>query len=203
MMGEAVEQCGGHLGVTEDGWPFAEGEIGGDDDRGALIEPADQMEQQLAACVGKRQVSEFVEYSEVQACVVVGDAALLAIAMFGVEPVDEVDDIEEAAASSVADQCTGDADRQMRFAGSSAADEDGVALVGEEGSAGQLADQSLVTGVPSKSKSSMSLVSGSLATVSWYLIDRACFSAISAESRSPTMRGGSCWRLMPVAMTSS
>jgi hypothetical protein len=32
----------------------------------------------------------------------------------------------------------------MRFAGSSAADEDGVALVGEEGSAGQFADQSLV-----------------------------------------------------------
>src|SRR3954465_598416 len=78
MMGEAVEQCGAHLGVTEDGWPFAEGEIGRDDDRGALIEPADQMEQQLAACVGKRQVSEFVEYSEVQACEVVGDAALLA-----------------------------------------------------------------------------------------------------------------------------
>src|SRR5215212_6021208 len=61
-----------------------------------------------------------------------------------VEPVDEVDDVEEAAACSVADQCAGDADRQMRFAGSSAADEDGVALVGEEGSAGQLADQSLV-----------------------------------------------------------
>jgi hypothetical protein len=29
---------------------------------------------------------------------------------------------------------------------------------------------------------------GSLAMVSWYLIERACFSLISALSRSPTMR---------------
>src|SRR6266851_2092775 len=43
-------------------------------------------------------------------------------------------------------------------------------------------------GVPLKSNSSMSLASGSLAMVSWYLIERACFSAISALSRSPTMR---------------
>ena len=35
-------------------------------------------------------------------------------------------------------------------------------------------------GVPSKAKSSMSLASGSLAMVIWYLIERACFSAISA-----------------------
>jgi hypothetical protein len=58
-------------------------------------------------------------------------------------------------------------------------------------------------GVPVKSKSSLSLASGSLAIVSWYLIERAFFSAISALSRSPTMRGGSCRRLRPVAITSS
>src|SRR6516225_7486837 len=46
-----------------------------------------------------------------------------------------------------------------------------------------------LTGVLVKSKSSMSLASGSLAMVSWYLIERAFFSAISALSRSPTMRG--------------
>jgi len=39
--------------------------------------------------------------------------------------------------------------------------------------------------------------------LSWYLIERACFSAISALSRSPRMRGGSCRRLMPVDITSS
>ena len=50
-------------------------------------------------------------------------------------------------------------------------------------------------GVSLKAKSSMSLASGNLAVVSWYLIERACFSAISALSRSPTKRCGSCLRL--------
>jgi hypothetical protein len=40
VMGEAVEERGGHLGIAEDGRPFAEGEIGGDDHRGLLIEAA-------------------------------------------------------------------------------------------------------------------------------------------------------------------
>ena len=47
-MGEAIVQRCGHLSVAEDGGPFAEGEVGGDDDRGSLIEAADQVEQQLS-----------------------------------------------------------------------------------------------------------------------------------------------------------
>ena len=38
MLGQAIEQRGGHLGIAEDGGPFAECQIGGDDDAGALIE---------------------------------------------------------------------------------------------------------------------------------------------------------------------
>ena len=41
VVGETVEQRGGHLGVTEDARPCAEGEVGGDDHRGAFIEAAD------------------------------------------------------------------------------------------------------------------------------------------------------------------
>ena len=44
VMGQAVEQRSRHLGVAEDGGPFAEGEIGGDVDLGALVELADQVE---------------------------------------------------------------------------------------------------------------------------------------------------------------
>jgi hypothetical protein len=36
-MGEAVEQPGGHLWIAEHARQFAEGEIGRDDDRGALL----------------------------------------------------------------------------------------------------------------------------------------------------------------------
>ena len=48
VMGQAIEQGGGHFGVAEDTWPFTEVEIGGDDHRGLLVEVADQMEQELA-----------------------------------------------------------------------------------------------------------------------------------------------------------
>ena len=37
VMGEAVKECGSHLWVAEHARPFAEGEIGGDDDRGAFM----------------------------------------------------------------------------------------------------------------------------------------------------------------------
>lgn len=45
-MGETVEERCRHLGVTEDGGLFAEADIGGDDDAGALIKLAQQMEEQ-------------------------------------------------------------------------------------------------------------------------------------------------------------
>jgi hypothetical protein len=44
VVGQAIEQRGCHLGVCEDARPFTEGEIGGDDDRGALVEPTDEVE---------------------------------------------------------------------------------------------------------------------------------------------------------------
>ena len=46
VMGEPIEQRRRHLGVAEDGGPFAEAEVGGDDDAGALVERAQQVEQQ-------------------------------------------------------------------------------------------------------------------------------------------------------------
>jgi len=45
---------GGHLGVAEHGGPFSEGEIGGDDDGGALVEPADDMEQKAGHRIRRR-----------------------------------------------------------------------------------------------------------------------------------------------------
>ena len=56
MVGEPVEHRGGHLGITEDTGPFTEGQVGGDDDRGAFVELADQVEQELAAGLGEGQI---------------------------------------------------------------------------------------------------------------------------------------------------
>ena len=51
-MREPVEERGGHLGVAEHARPLAKGEIGGNEDRGALVEPADEVEEELAAGLG-------------------------------------------------------------------------------------------------------------------------------------------------------
>ena len=104
MVGEAIEQCGRHLGIAEDAGPFAERQVGGDDDRGALVEPADQMEEQLPASLGEGQIAEFIEDDEVEPGEVVGDPALFAATMLGLQAVDQIDNVVEAAARAVADQ---------------------------------------------------------------------------------------------------
>ena len=38
VVGEPVEERGGHLGVSEDAGPLAEGKVGGDDDGCTLIQ---------------------------------------------------------------------------------------------------------------------------------------------------------------------
>ena len=78
VMGETVEEGSRHLGVAEDAGPFAESEIGGDDHRGALIEPADEVEEELAARLREGQIAEFVENDEVHPGEMVGHALLAA-----------------------------------------------------------------------------------------------------------------------------
>ena len=54
-MGERFEERGGRLGVAEHARPLAECEIDGDEDRGALVQPADEVEEKLPAGLGERQ----------------------------------------------------------------------------------------------------------------------------------------------------
>lgn len=49
MMGEPIQQRGGHLGIAKDAGPFAEAEVCGDDDAGSLVKFAQQMEEQRTA----------------------------------------------------------------------------------------------------------------------------------------------------------
>ena len=76
MVGKPIEKRGCHLGIAENAWPLAEGEVGRDDDRGTLIEPADHMEKQLAAGLGERQIAEFIEDDEVEAGKIIGEPPL-------------------------------------------------------------------------------------------------------------------------------
>src|SRR5271166_3082831 len=75
---------------------------------------------------------------------IVGDAALPAGARLGLEPVDEVDGGEEAAARSRADAAPRDGDRQVSLPGPGSADQHDVALLGDEGAAGEIANEGLI-----------------------------------------------------------
>ena len=95
MMREPVEQRGCHLGVTEDTWPFTEGQIGRDDDRSALIELADEMEKQLPAGLSERQVAKFIENGKVFAGEIIGDPPLPPCACFSLQTIDEINCVKE------------------------------------------------------------------------------------------------------------
>ncbi len=116
VMSEAVEQRRRHFGVDEDAWPFTEGEIGCDDHRGALIETADQVEQELPASLREGQIAKFVENDEVEAGEVIGKPSLAGRPTLGFKPVDEIDGGKETAAGARADAASRDGDGQMRLA---------------------------------------------------------------------------------------
>jgi len=48
VMQKTIKQGGGHGGVTgEDSWPAFEGDVGGNDDRAALVAFGDNLKEQL------------------------------------------------------------------------------------------------------------------------------------------------------------
>ena len=67
-----------------------------------------------------------------------GDTTLLSIAGLDLQTVDEVDDIVEAATCTRSDAASGDCDGHMCFAGAGTADQDGITLLGDEATAGEI-----------------------------------------------------------------
>ena len=144
MVGEPVEQSGGHLGVAEYGRPLAEGQVRRDDDGRPLVEPADEVEEELAARLGKWEIAQFVHDDEVEPGDEVGQPSLFAATCLRLEPIDEVDDVEEAAACAIADQSTSKGDGQVRLSRAGSADQNDIVLLGEEGPGCELAHQAFV-----------------------------------------------------------
>jgi hypothetical protein len=75
---------------------------------------------------------------------VLGEPALTSAAGLGLEAVDEVDHIVEAAAGAAADAASCDGYGKMGLAGSSTADQDDVALLSDEAAAGEIAHKILI-----------------------------------------------------------
>src|SRR5258708_14067958 len=89
-VGETVEQRGRHLGVAEHGGPLAEAEISRDDDAGALVEFAQQMEEQGPSGGAERQVAKLVEDDEIGVGEPRRDLAWFALKLLLFERVDEL-----------------------------------------------------------------------------------------------------------------
>lgn len=117
-MGQAVEQGGGHLGVAEDYGPFAEAEVGGDGHACFLVKLAQQMEQQGSAGGAEWRVSKFVEDHEIELGQVFCNLPGLALGLYLLEGVDQLDRGEEADFSAmVFDGLDAKCDGDMGFAG--------------------------------------------------------------------------------------
>src|SRR4051794_31043122 len=116
VMGQAIEQRRRHLGVAEYARPFGEGEICRQDDRGALVKAADQVEQHLPAADREWQVTQLVEDDEIDADELIGEAPGFSGTRFGLELIDQVDCGEEPNARAVAHAIGADRYRYMALA---------------------------------------------------------------------------------------
>ena len=67
VMRQPVQHGGGHLLVPEDLRPLTEGKVGGDHQRGLLIELGYQVEQQLTAIFRKGQIPQLIEHDQIEA----------------------------------------------------------------------------------------------------------------------------------------
>ncbi len=90
-MGKTIEQCGGHLGIAEHAGPFAEAQVGGDDDAGAFIQLAQKVEEQCTARGTERQVSQLIQNHQVGLDQRLGNLPGLALSLFLLQRVDQFD----------------------------------------------------------------------------------------------------------------
>src|SRR5271154_4223803 len=124
-VGKTIEQRGRHLRVAEHGGPLAEAEVRRDDDAGALVELAQQMEEQGPAGGAERQVAKLVEDDEIGVDEPRRDLAGFALKLLLFESVDEFDGGEEPYALAVMlDGLDADCRGQMRLPPARTADQD-------------------------------------------------------------------------------
>ena len=143
MVRQPIEQRGCHFGIAEHQGPFAEREVGGHHDRGLLVEPADQVEQQLAARQRERQIAQLVEDHQVEPGQMIGNAPRLSCAGFSFEPVHQVNGVIISDPRADAYARASDRNGKVGFSGPGSSYQHGIALVGQESAGGQMLDSGM------------------------------------------------------------
>src|SRR3954451_6167586 len=101
LVGDAVDDGLGETGVGEDLGPFAEGQVGGDDQAAAFVAFGDDLEDELGSALGQGQVAQLIQADELGAGVAADDAGKLAAALGFLEFVGQAGEGGEADAAAL------------------------------------------------------------------------------------------------------
>lgn len=137
-MDDAVDDRGGEFVVGKDGAPFAEFDVGGEDDTASFIGAGDDLVEQAGAVDVEGHVAEFIEDDQIGAGQVLEDLIETAGAFGLAQLQDEFGGLAETHGASLPDGFDAQGDGQMGLASSGASVEDEVLGVVEELEAGEL-----------------------------------------------------------------
>ena len=143
LVGDAVDDGFGEAGVGEDLGPFAEGQVGGDDQAAAFVALADDLEDELGGAFGQVQVSELVKDHQLGAGVAADDPGEFAAAVGFLQLVGEAGEGGEADAAALLAGADREAGGEHRLAGAALADEHDRLAVVDPGALGQGGDRGL------------------------------------------------------------
>ena len=116
-VGEPVDDGFGEAGVWEDLGPFAEGEVGRDDQAAAFVAFGEDLEDEFGGAVGQGEIAEFIKQDELGAGVASDDAGELAVALGFLEFVGEGGEGGEADAPSLLAGADRERGREVGLAG--------------------------------------------------------------------------------------
>ena len=123
-MDDAVDDRGGEFVVGKDGAPFAEFDVGGEDDTASFIGAGDDLVEQAGAVDVEGHVAEFIEDDQIGAGQVLEDLIETAGAFGLAQLQDEFGGLAETHGASLPDGFDAQGDGQMGLASSGASVED-------------------------------------------------------------------------------
>jgi hypothetical protein len=160
VVSKAIEQGSRHLGIAEDAGPFAEAQVGGDHDAGALVELAEQMEQQGPAGWAEGEIAQFIQDDEVELEQAFGQLPSLVGRLFLFQRIDQIDGGEEAYFPAVVlDSLDAKGGGDVAFPGAGPTDQHDVVGAVHEVAAVELTHQSFVDLAGGKVEAGQVLVS--------------------------------------------
>jgi hypothetical protein len=117
MMEQPIEQRRGDNRITEDVAPFGKAAVGSEDHRALFVAGVDELEEQVAAASGDRQVADFVDDEQRTTAQEADFLAQRALAFGLGEDGDEIGQRDEVDAFAGANGLDGKCRGEMGFAG--------------------------------------------------------------------------------------